>query len=196
MKRTRSLGNLHDTTEQQEALEEFYTFMDHASELGDTGVRDSDLSVYSHALGGCLHFFHFETRYMDNALEVITKSKVHRNIQAIGCTGGGAYKFEELFLRRLVVKMLKMDEMECLVRGLQFALANIPEECYTYRPPSETKNGDSESRVGFEGEVEGGRENGDSGRAKDSLRNERMRHMAEASAKRVSIPVPQPFKSR
>ncbi|CAM9225902.1 unnamed protein product, partial [Hapterophycus canaliculatus] len=139
MKRTVSLGNLHDTMEQQEALREFYTFMDTASTVGERGVKDAHLSVYSHALGGVLHFFHFETRFMDNAVEVIGNSPIHNNIQALGCTGGGAFKFEESFLHRLGVRMLQMDEMECLVRGMQFALANIPEACYTYRPPAEVE---------------------------------------------------------
>lgn len=81
MKRTVSLGNLHDTMEQQEALQEFYTFMDQASTSGDSGVKDAHLSVYSHALGGVLHFFHFETRFMDHAVEVLGNSPIHRNIQ-------------------------------------------------------------------------------------------------------------------
>lgn len=83
MKRTVSLGNLHDTMEQQEALKEFYTFMDQASTSGDSGVKDAHLSVYSHALGGVLHFFHFETRFMDHAVEVLGNSPIHRNIQVV-----------------------------------------------------------------------------------------------------------------
>ena len=189
MKRTKSLSNLHGTTEQLKALKEFYFFMDQASLLGETGVRDSHLSVYSHALGGALHFFHFETRRMNDALGIIRNSQVHHNIQAVGCTGGGAFKFEQSFLERLGVKMLQMDEMECLVRGMQFALASIPNECYTYRPPPEDDLRHDSEGV-FEGETEGegcaGMENSDSGRAKDNLRNKRMRHMAEASMKLVS----------
>lgn len=188
MKRTVSLGNLHETTEQQEALKEFYMFMDQASRLGESGVKDSHLSAYSHALGGVLHFFHFETRFMDHAVEVIVNSRVHRNIQALGCTGGGAFKFEESFLQRLGVKMLPMDEMECLIRGMQFALANIPQECYTYRPPLETStsagsNGTVRAKMG----ADGGEEEGSPGPdPKDSSRNKRMREMAEVSGKRVS----------
>lgn len=184
MKRTVSLGNLHDTMEHQEALQEFYTFMDEASRLGESGVKDAHLSAYSHALGGALHFFHFETRFMDHAVEIISNSQVHRNIQALGCTGGGAFKFEQSFLQRLGVKMLQMDEMECLVRGLQFALANIPEECYTYRPPPEKA-----LRSDSEGDGAGGDEDGDGNSdpdPKDNLRNKRMRKMAEITAKRVS----------
>lgn len=194
MKRTVSLGNLHDTTEQQEALQEFYTFMDEASRMGESGVKDSHLSAYSHALGGVLHFFHFETRFMDHAFEIISNSRVNRNIQALGCTGGGAFKFEESFFKRLGVKTLQMDEMECLVRGMQFALANIPEECYTYRPPSEkeVRPNSEELKEEEEGEEEEGgseieEEEGNPGPdPRDNLRNKRMREMAEVSAKRVS----------
>lgn len=107
--------------------------------------------------------------------------------QALGCTGGGAFKFEESFLQRLGVRMLQMDEMECLVRGMQFALANIPEACYTYRPPVEVEEAvPPPPMAGGEGqgEGEGGDEPGPDPR--DNLRNKRMREMAEVSAKRVS----------
>eukprot|EP00752_Nemacystus_decipiens_P014739 g13125.t1 len=192
MKRTVSLGNLHDTMEQQEALKEFYTFMDQASTSGDSGVKDAHLSVYSHALGGVLHFFHFETRFMDHAVEVLGNSPIHRNIQALGCTGGGAFKFEESFMQRLGVRMLQMDEMECLVRGMQFALANIPEACYTYRPPVEVQEAvppppppraDRAEGVGARG---GDGSDGDEPDPdpRDNLRNKRMREMAEVSVKR------------
>eukprot|EP00903_Cladosiphon_okamuranus_P013302 g12399.t1 len=189
MKRTVSLGNLHDTMEQQEALNEFYTFMDQASAGKDSGVKDAHLSVYSHALGGVLHFFHFETRFMDHAVEVLGNSSIHRNIQALGCTGGGAFKFEESFMQRLGVRMLQMDEMECLVRGMQFALANIPEACYTYRPPVEVQEavpspppaeqgeGGQGAGVGLDGDEPGPD-------PRDNIRNKRMRQMAEVSVKR------------
>lgn len=192
MKRTVSLGNLHDTTEQQEALKEFYSFMDQASRLGDSGVKDTHLSAYSHALGGVLHFFHFETRFMESAVEIISNSRVHRNIQAMGCTGGGAFKFEDFFLRRLGVRMLQMDEMECLVRGMQFALANIPEECYTYRPPSEETRTNPEEGPGDA--ADGGRTSNAKGDCdghhigpEDHLRNKRMREITEGGVKRVSM---------
>lgn len=99
--------------------------------------------------------------------------------------------------------MLQMDEMECLVRGMQFALANIPEACYTYRPPAEVEGvvppapGQPPREGGGEGDrgeeergveegqgVEEGDEPGPDPR--DSLRNKRMREMAEVSVKRVS----------
>ncbi|CAM9698218.1 unnamed protein product, partial [Phaeothamnion confervicola] len=134
LKRSQSLGNLSDTKETAEALREFYTFMSAAESYGTTGVRDEHLTYYSHALGGQLHFFRFETRHMDHAIELISKTTIHHSIRALGCTGGGAFKFEDFFNARLGVKMLPMDEMASLVRGLQFCLANVANECYTYKP--------------------------------------------------------------
>lgn len=106
--------------------------------------------------------------------------------QALGCTGGGAFKFEESFLQRLGVRMLQMDEMECLVRGMQFALANIPEACYTYRPPVEVK--EAVRPPTNDGEKAGAELRGDEPGPdpRDNLRNKRMREMAEVSVKRVS----------
>lgn len=95
-------------------------------------------------------------------------------------------------MQRLGVRMLQMDEMECLVRGMQFALANIPEACYTYRPPVEVQEAvpppppppPAEQAEGEGGGGSGGDEPGPDPR--DNLRNKRMREMAEVSAKRVS----------
>lgn len=117
--------------------------------------------------------------------DVISRLPLLSSAQALGCTGGGAFKFEESFLQRLGVRMLQMDEMECLVRGMQFALANIPEACYTYRPPVEVKKeGAPPGGETEEGGGSGGDEPGPDPR--DNLRNKRMREMAEVSAKRVS----------
>lgn len=100
-------------------------------------------------------------------------------------------------MQRLGVRMLQMDEMECLVRGMQFALANIPEACYTYRPPVEVQEAvpPPPPAERAEGEGEGARGGGGGGGLdgeepdpdpRDNLRNKRMREMAEVSMKRVS----------
>lgn len=95
-------------------------------------------------------------------------------------------------MQRLGVRMLQMDEMECLVRGMQFALANIPEACYTYRPPVEVQEAvpppppteQAEGGQGAGGQLDGDEQAGPDPR--DNLRNKRMREMAEVSVKRVS----------
>jgi type II pantothenate kinase len=79
----------------------------------------------------------FETRVMSGAIDMVEHSTLHRNIQTIGCTGGGAYKFASEFRERLGIDVIRSDELDCLVLGLHFALTNIVGECYTYRPEGE-----------------------------------------------------------
>lgn len=48
-----------------------------------------------------------------------------------------AGEFEE----ELEITFNKFDELECLVRGMHFALNNFQDECYTYRPDDSTGTG-------------------------------------------------------
>jgi pantothenate kinase len=58
----------------------------------------------------------------------------HLNIKEIGATGGGAHKFAEMWDTVLGISMAKQDEMDSLVAGMQFVLADIDGECYTFKP--------------------------------------------------------------
>jgi type II pantothenate kinase len=60
--------------------------------------------------------------------------RLHHSITTIGCTGGGAYKFSSLFQDRLDITLKKMDELECLMKGLEFVLHHVVGECYTFKP--------------------------------------------------------------
>ncbi|RKP20961.1 B56-domain-containing protein [Rozella allomycis CSF55] len=55
-------------------------------------------------------------------------------------TGGGAYKFNQLFIEQLGINLKKEDEMECLIGGLNFLLLKVPFEVFTY---------DEENRMEF-----------------------------------------------
>jgi len=90
-----------------------------------------ELSIYVPALGGDLYFFTFETRYMDDIIELI-----HQNLPAMcsaegrgpspivmRATGGGAYKHAEA-LGRAGVQLDVGEEMSCIVTGLHFLLRN------------------------------------------------------------------------
>ncbi|KAI9184114.1 hypothetical protein H9P43_003167 [Blastocladiella emersonii ATCC 22665] len=48
-------------------------------------------------------------------------------------TGGGAHKFCDLLERELGVTIYKYDEMECLVKGLNFLVKYVPREVFSYR---------------------------------------------------------------
>ncbi|KAA3462630.1 pantothenate kinase 1 [Gossypium australe] len=50
----------------------------------------------------------------------------------IKATGGGAYKFADLFKEKLGVSLDKEDEMECLVTGANFLLKAVHQEAFTY----------------------------------------------------------------
>ncbi len=60
--------------------------------------------------------------------------RLHHSINSMGCTGGGAYKFSDLFQERLGITLRKMDELDCLMRGLEFVLQHVVGECYTFKP--------------------------------------------------------------
>lgn len=47
-------------------------------------------------------------------------------------TGGGAFRYQDLFRDRLGVELEKEDEMACLVAGCNFLLKAIMHEAFTY----------------------------------------------------------------
>uniref|UniRef100_A0A7S4D8P4 pantothenate kinase n=1 Tax=Heterosigma akashiwo TaxID=2829 RepID=A0A7S4D8P4_HETAK len=107
------------------------------AKTGDVGTlrQEEDLEFYSHQLRGRLHFVSFETARMEDAVELIASNRLHRSVREMGCTGGGAHKFAGLFRERLAVGLRKHDEMDCLVRGLQFAGRAVVAEFFTYASP-------------------------------------------------------------
>ncbi len=129
-----SLAQL-DCPDHQAALENFYTFMDNNKGAGRSAVvRDEALSLYSKFLHGKLHFLHFETRNMIDAINYVSSAAPINDIRSMGCTGGGAHKFAKEIEEELEITTNKFDELECLVRGMHFALNNFQDECFTYRP--------------------------------------------------------------
>ncbi|XP_076906354.1 pantothenate kinase 2-like [Bidens hawaiensis] len=87
-------------------------------------------------LGGRLHFVKFETAKINECLEFIHSKQLHRadvDNAVIKATGGGAYKFANLFKEKLGVVMDKEDEMNCLVAGANFLLKAIRHEAFTHK---------------------------------------------------------------
>jgi type II pantothenate kinase len=123
-------NNHHD---RQQALEKFYQFAQHLD------YRDHQLRFYSRELGGYFHFVHFETRRMKEAMDLIRKHNLQRNIRNMGATGGGAHKFAKDFSTELGITMQREGELESLVAGMQFVLSTVVGECYSFRPPNEKK---------------------------------------------------------
>lgn len=120
-----------DNPEHKEALDELYKYMD--TEQLDVVTRDEKLSFESPLLGGRLHFLHFETRNMMEAIDYVSATALTENISTIGCTGGGSHKYANSFADKLQIKVIPFDELDCLVIGMDFALSSVRNECYTYR---------------------------------------------------------------
>ncbi|OVA16989.1 protein of unknown function DUF89 [Macleaya cordata] len=110
------------------------------------GVSNGSRRSYP-ILGGRLHFVKFETRKINECLDFIYSKQLHRggidprgwNSEApanddaiIKATGGGAFKFTDLFKERLGVSLDKEDEMDCLVAGANFLLKAIRHEAFTH----------------------------------------------------------------
>lgn len=88
-----------------------------------------------------LHFVKFETKYIEQCLEFIRvhllSSKEAMNVKSIKATGGGAYKYAELIQQKLGLTVEKEDEMECLIKGCNFLLQNIPDEQFSFSRKSD-----------------------------------------------------------
>ncbi|XP_049366049.1 pantothenate kinase 2 isoform X1 [Solanum verrucosum] len=110
------------------------------------GVTNGSRRSYP-ILGGRLHFVKFETSKINECLDFIHSKQLHcggmdprcwpsdappSENAVIKATGGGAYKFADLFKERLGVSIEKEDEMNCLVSGANFLLKAIRHEAFTH----------------------------------------------------------------
>ncbi|GJN67310.1 hypothetical protein PLIIFM63780_004751 [Purpureocillium lilacinum] len=96
--------------------------------------------VHSTEPGGRLNFQSFETDRVDDCVELM-KNLRDKQLELNGsqpselcvmATGGGAYKFYDKIRDALGVDVLREDEMECLIIGLDFFITEIPREVFTY----------------------------------------------------------------
>ncbi|PNS18535.1 pantothenate kinase [Sphaceloma murrayae] len=89
--------------------------------------------------GGRLHFLRFETDKIDACIEFLRGLQVQQRRRAgkkaelcVMATGGGAFKYYDRIKERLGVDVIREDEMECLIKGLDFFITEIPREVFTY----------------------------------------------------------------
>ncbi|KAL9103398.1 MAG: hypothetical protein Q9163_001537 [Psora crenata] len=94
----------------------------------------------SEEVGGRLNFLKFETDRISQCFQFVQQLKSKH--QTLGgskpghllviATGGGAYKYYDEMKKVLGVEVLREDEMECLIMGLDFFITEIPREVFTY----------------------------------------------------------------
>ncbi|KAJ3695960.1 hypothetical protein LUZ60_001337 [Juncus effusus] len=99
--------------------------------------RNGDKSV-----GGQLRFMKFERRRLDECFEFIQSKKLlscngistgsNKGLITIKATGGGAYKFADIFKDKLGVYLDKLDEIESVVSGANFLLQKINGASFTH----------------------------------------------------------------
>jgi type II pantothenate kinase len=90
--------------------------------------------------GGRLNFTSFETDRIDDCLAFMRdlrdrQQRLNGSAPSELCvmaTGGGAYKYYDTVRAVLGVDVLREDEMECLIIGLDFFITEIPREVFTY----------------------------------------------------------------
>jgi type II pantothenate kinase len=131
--------NLSFSQKKAVALDRFYSFARRLDSY-ENSVRDHRLSFFSRELGGEFHFLHFESRWMNHAMDLIRYHNLHLNISKMGATGGGAHKYAKEWEKVLGIQMDKQDELDSLVAGMQFVLSTVVGECYTFRPHEKNKH--------------------------------------------------------
>ncbi|GIY18090.1 pantothenate kinase 1, partial [Caerostris extrusa] len=127
-----------DDSKESEDHENLKVFVTGRSAYCNTGTRDVHLQMDNVTLNnrqGSLHFIRFPTSEMKVFLRLV-KSKQITSISSTVCaSGGGAFKFEEDFEKELRFKIHKFDEMDSLIRGIQFVEKNYLRECYYWSDP-------------------------------------------------------------
>lgn len=106
---------------------------------GSTGVRDLHLEIKNLKLHNCkgnLHFIRFPTDQMEKFINMVKDKNFASLISVFHATGGGAYKFENLFLKEITVQLNKLDELHSLIRGIHFIdthcdVNGLGSECFT-----------------------------------------------------------------
>ncbi|KAJ9155358.1 Pantothenate kinase [Pleurostoma richardsiae] len=96
--------------------------------------------AYSTEPGGRLNFLSFETDRIDDCIDFMKHLKEKQQTLngskpgrlTVMATGGGAYKFYDKIREALGVDVIREDEMECLIIGLDFFITEIPREVFTY----------------------------------------------------------------
>lgn len=98
-------------------------------------------------LGGILHFTNFEADSIDQCYEFIRQLMQDRQYNngstrsdfCIVATGGGAYKYYDDIRKVLDIAIVREDEMECLILGLDFLTTKVPREVFSYTETGPTR---------------------------------------------------------
>mmetsp|Transcript_3067 Transcript_3067/g.6143 ORF Transcript_3067/g.6143 Transcript_3067/m.6143 type:complete len:446 (+) Transcript_3067:238-1575(+) len=101
-----------------------------------------ELSIFLPGINANLHFFCFETFHVYdcgcfiasiwNNLHKNTAEKRYLGKRRLRATGGGSFKHGTLFKKKLGLNLCCRDEMLCTVIGMNFLIAHVDHEFYTF----------------------------------------------------------------
>ncbi|XP_048853006.1 pantothenate kinase 3-like [Brienomyrus brachyistius] len=127
--------------EEVENLKSIRKYLTSNVAYGSTGIRDVHLELKDLTLcgrTGNLHFIRFPTQDLPAFLQM-GRDKHFSSLHTTLCaTGGGAYKFEADFRMMADLQLLKLDELDCLIRGVLYidsVNSSGPSECYYFENP-------------------------------------------------------------
>lgn len=91
------------------------------------GERDEDLAFHDEELGGRFHFLTFRSEQMERFVRLMEEHELHKGMKEIFTTGGGAYKYADLFRERLGVVLQPVDELGVVVKGIAWLAERPPQ---------------------------------------------------------------------
>ncbi|CAB1335721.1 unnamed protein product [Coregonus sp. 'balchen'] len=131
--------------EEVENLKSIRRYLTSNTAYGKTGIRDVHLELKDLTMcgrTGNLHFIRFPTQDLPAFLQM-ARNKHFSSLHTTLCaTGGGAYKFELDFRQMADLQLLKLDELDCLIRGVFYidSVVSSPSECYYYENPTDPEH--------------------------------------------------------
>ncbi|KAJ8705789.1 hypothetical protein PYW08_012835 [Mythimna loreyi] len=132
--------NRRELDKETEVLKNIRRYLTRNSAYGKTGRRDVHLqmdNVTIRGRRGTLHFIRFPTSEVGAFLQLARSKGMADLVNTIYATGGGAYKFEEDFIKEVNMRLSKMDELDALIAGVLYVDGMNAQECYYWAPPSE-----------------------------------------------------------
>lgn len=130
--------NRRELDKETEILKNIRRYLTRNSAYGKTGRRDVHLQMENVTIRGrrgTLHFIRFPTSEVGAFLQLARSKGMAALVNTIYATGGGAYKFEEDFIKEVNMRLSKLDELDALIAGVLFVDSMNPQECYYWAPP-------------------------------------------------------------
>ncbi|XP_049725868.1 pantothenate kinase 2, mitochondrial [Elephas maximus indicus] len=131
--------------EEVESLKSIRKYLTSNVAYGSTGIRDVHLELKDLTLcgrKGNLHFIRFPTHDMPAFIQM-GRDKNFSSLHTVFCaTGGGAYKFEQDFLTIGDLQLRKLDELDCLIKGILYIDSvgfNGRSQCYYFENPADSE---------------------------------------------------------